>query len=667
MNCVTDSNSAEQRSQTADLVAQTREDLSWTDSPDIDQNGTSIRSSGLGTESGLIDPHLACADAVECSAWPRYFSKLRESFALDPHASLHEQHMRVQSTTQTPVLQAFELRRLREAIDGFPPQDVAHFLILACIDYAGDSFFYFNRAKMLCDMDDFYENSTSKHRSDPSFLCLAHATFALGSHWIQRARPRGSEEAISSAVPDRGNPGQLFYDHARSLVPDVIDTPNLRSVQAIFILGTYLLPVNANSSSHIYLGLALRKATALDLHKEADLYGTDEDDRETRRRIWWSIYALERCSTVKLNRPRSISAETITTALPKPHQSLDHAQKFDNVEYQRANAQLMLILDQVAICADRIPSKVKFDEFDARLKDWKKSLPWYLSITNIDPDSLSYRARFHLCLNYYFTYITMGKASMVTSVRVCVRHETGQDVRSSSVKGHVETLQNSCIEAASRMLHMFEVLHQSDSLEQFSFTDFQGCSIATVILLLASIIHHRSTSYERIVSFGLDCLRGMAQDNKAARLGVSFVEGLQKIAIEARSKRRQSEAAHSSATHYDELHRLRYYKWLDWVSNKQHDDSTPERLLAEGPTHSVPDRASWLPLDDPPMSGLSNTQQQYDFSETTPSEVPQSQGNRGNDSYTMDLGTSSASHEDEHAFLIGLTGMGIFGFPEPNG
>jgi hypothetical protein len=59
-------------------------------------------------------------------------------------------------------------------------------------------------------------------------------------------------------------------------------------------MGVYLLPASAIGSSYVYLGLALRKALALDLHLASDDTTLSEEEQEIRRRIWWSIFSLER-------------------------------------------------------------------------------------------------------------------------------------------------------------------------------------------------------------------------------------------------------------------------------------------------------------------------------------------------------------------------------------
>lgn len=86
----------------------------------------------------------------------------------------------------------------------------------------------------------------------------------------------------------------IFHNQLRDLVPDLIEQSTLRSIQVIFLIGVYLMPLSPVGSSYIYMGLALRKALAFDLHQNTDDAVLDEKEVEIRRRLWWSIYSLER-------------------------------------------------------------------------------------------------------------------------------------------------------------------------------------------------------------------------------------------------------------------------------------------------------------------------------------------------------------------------------------
>jgi hypothetical protein len=113
----------------------------------------------------------------------------------------------------------------------------------------------------------------------------------LGSQWATLVRPEGTTSAPS---PEDGDPGRIFYQQARNLIPDIIELNSIRTVQATFVIGVYLLPASAISSSYVYLGLALRKALALDLHQESEETSISETDKELHRRMWWTVYSLER-------------------------------------------------------------------------------------------------------------------------------------------------------------------------------------------------------------------------------------------------------------------------------------------------------------------------------------------------------------------------------------
>lgn len=186
------------------------------------------------------------------------------------------------------------MARLQVAIGAFPPRQIADFLVSVFVKHATDLFFYFDQDQMLTELDQFYKNENCPLRSDLSFVCLALATFALGSQWTTLERP---EESVVSLNREDDDLGRVFYTHAKTLIPDVIDRSCLRSIQAPFLLGVYLMPANAIGSSYIYIGLALRKAIAFDLHLESIDESIDPTEIEIRRRLWWSIYSLERWPT----------------------------------------------------------------------------------------------------------------------------------------------------------------------------------------------------------------------------------------------------------------------------------------------------------------------------------------------------------------------------------
>lgn len=238
-------------------------------------------------------PTIVADSPAEPFMWPRFLAKLRETFSLDT-ATAAELQPSVSVRISKPKLSPESAQRLREAACAFPPQAIARFLVSVCNEYGTDSFHYFDTAQFSAEVDEFYTNPQSLSRLDSAFICLAHAVFALGSQWATLVKPEGPSPMGFLQDTD---PGHIFYRQARSLIPDVIEITSLRTVQATFVIGVYLLPASAISSSYVYLGLALRKAMALDLHLESEDSNINAAERELRRRLWWAVYSLERYAT----------------------------------------------------------------------------------------------------------------------------------------------------------------------------------------------------------------------------------------------------------------------------------------------------------------------------------------------------------------------------------
>jgi hypothetical protein len=133
------------------------------------------------------------------------------------------------------------------------------------------------------------------------------------------------------------------------------------------------------------------------------------------------------------------------------------------------------------------------------------------------------------------------------------------------------------------MLHLFEGLTSTENLTRFSFTDFQGCSIATVILLLGGIIDGQEGDCNAKASFGLECLRHMTGGNTTALMGVRFVEALQSIANEAAAKlAAQRNAQDSTFKHSSTSAPADYAQWTEWLT-KATDHEAEQGLIPSQP------------------------------------------------------------------------------------
>ncbi|RKL14513.1 hypothetical protein BFJ68_g6476 [Fusarium oxysporum] len=586
-----------------------------------------------------VDTELTDADQTEGILWPRFLTRLREAFSLDPISGPEEQDMvNLQANITRPNNPSLaEQARLKKIVDSFPPRSIAEFLVHVCIRRGTDVFFYFDQAQLIHEIEQFYTNQTCPLRFDPSFICLALTIFALGSHWTPLERPGHSRI-------DEHDPGRLFFEQAKVLVPDIIELPGLRSIQVCLILGVYLMPQNAVGSSYVYTGMALRKALAFDLHQDSDDQAMDAREREVRRRLWWSIYSLERCSTIKLNRPRSVAPDIITVPLPTVMPEFDDSQK-STVTNDSGRADTSSLENQ--------------------LREWKDSLPGDFDLETIPPQDSRYRAVFHIWLNYYYAWIVMGKMSLITLVRMTLRRHLGDNPEPCNIDAKAEKLSKSCAKASKKLLQLFEDLNQTGYTTRFSFTDFQGCSIATIVTLIAGILD-RDPGYERRVRFGLDFLRRMATGNPNAQVGVRFVEALRSISNEAWSK--LSRSRQPPANVIDEgLQSSAYNEWAEWLSNQEqsqnfnNNEAIGEGALGADQNTQVPpgaDAEFWSTGPEV-LEWSSRTDAVL---EPLMSRLPVPQLQAGEQLDPFETYRLSTTYNDDQPFLMGLTGFDVLDF-----
>ncbi|KAK7456099.1 hypothetical protein CaCOL14_004141 [Colletotrichum acutatum] len=611
------------------------------------------------------------SDAPENFMWPRFLSRLRNAFYLEPNSSPAEREiarLEARSSRTTASHQSAEAIRLQAATESLPPRSVAIFLSKLCIQHGTDCFFYFDQPSFLAEVEEFYNDLSSPLRRDPSFLCLLLSVLALGAHWSPRARP----STLSGSLPiPAEDPGQVFCSHARVLMADTMDKVSMYSVKAAFVLGIYLMPSSAVGASYLYMGLALRKAIALGLHHESEEPDIDSHERETRRRLWWAVFSLERTLTIKLNRPRSISQDVITAHLPQ-RRATDALQSFDNLDQQVANARFVKIIDTLIEPATwSSNSQPPLQDFEVSLKIWKRSLPPNLRLPNVEPRSPYYRAVFHLYLNYYFAWIAIGKTSVVTKIRSHLQSAASGIPEPQTTEDDDMTRQfRSCGIAAKKMLNILEDASQSGNMAPSSFTDFQGCSIATIIVILTGILE-RDSAYEARVAFGLRCLRRMADLHMAGRMAVRFVEALMSIAEEARAKVRSFGSTQFDANVNQEA--SEYLLWTDWLnrntetsgtgrnrSNATRQSSRAHSEAAQAAAGASPmweEAAALLQLRNPSTPNQTLVVEDVALPTSAP-ELPEEA--------PFDLGLDAdfppATFAENHMQLMGLTGMDMLDF-----
>ena len=164
---------------------------------------------------------------------------------------------------------------------------------------------YFNRfhAKPFYILDESTLRQRLQLNQVPGYLI--HAIFAVAARYT--LHPKGYQSAV-----------RLSEDYAAQSRSDIdTDEPSIDAVQALMLLVTAFTAAGKGKKAYMLLTNAVGMAMALELHREMDVNArVTPVERESRRRLFWSCYLLDRFMACGSKRPSLIADKTILLKLP---------------------------------------------------------------------------------------------------------------------------------------------------------------------------------------------------------------------------------------------------------------------------------------------------------------------------------------------------------------
>ncbi|KAK9762899.1 hypothetical protein K7432_010899 [Basidiobolus ranarum] len=238
--------------------------------------------------------------------------------------------------------------------------------------------------------------------------------------------------------------GDYFANRAKSLMGQYCNDHNVSNVQALFLLALHAYGSGHGSGGWLYSGMATRMAQEIGMNR-VDEKSTDIDlsqglswtEKETRRRIWWSLYALERIISIGTGRQTVIDENDCEVALPSDDCIWETGGK-DNVSIMDNQYQpdpgasspgglaylvtLTTIMGRVYQFQNRLklsrgsPSSLhaEFAILDAALVSWNISLPSRFQYEPGDPIPSGINGRFAVWIRllYYAALITLHRSNI---------------------------------------------------------------------------------------------------------------------------------------------------------------------------------------------------------------------------------------------------------------
>lgn len=177
---------------------------------------------------------------------------------------------------------------------------MADFLVQIFFKYAQTNNFYVEEDWLLEKLGICYNDPESLSSDDAGAVCSILMVLAVGTQFahLESSTPVNSLPSGSATNQDHhfseDEVGLTFYQFASKLLPDLIATASVRSVQACLLIGTYLLPLDTSGLCYTYFGLALKLAVQNGMHRRYHGEGLSPRMIEVRNRVFWTAYTIEK-------------------------------------------------------------------------------------------------------------------------------------------------------------------------------------------------------------------------------------------------------------------------------------------------------------------------------------------------------------------------------------
>lgn len=124
------------------------------------------------------------------------------------------------------------------------------------------------------------------------------------------AATRRVSESYNATTPRK------LFQTALQLKPPITELRSVQTIQALMLLIMYNLRSPSSANIWYMVGLAMRTAIDLGLHRESSYRNMKPDESQRKRRLFWSVYLMDRSIARLLGRPFNIAEHDIDLALP---------------------------------------------------------------------------------------------------------------------------------------------------------------------------------------------------------------------------------------------------------------------------------------------------------------------------------------------------------------
>lgn len=319
--------------------------------------------------------------------------------------------------------------------------------------------------------------------------------------------------SVNQWIDYDGPPGFDYFTRVLQLLPDLHEQGSVLFVETLALVGFFMQNLNRRDAASLYIGSALRMAITLGLHQEPTSSSLDQYAKEHRRRVWWSVYSLDRIHCVKSGNPITIHDDDIGVELPS---RLPSEPEFCPAVVLRHYTKLSQINGQIMTSIYRRKPKsgpslmVAVQSIILALSQWQQELPDEL---RFEPIKLSTSRESVSTLLYYSQCIHMTARPLLFHV-VQARLRGGlADKETDWRKGLTKTTINvieMCVFAAKDTINMMTIAAQKNLVATYGYMDSDYAFSAAIVLVMVCVAFPTNEQNNQSMNAALELLRGIS-------------------------------------------------------------------------------------------------------------------------------------------------------------
>ncbi|OLN95765.1 Proline utilization trans-activator 2, partial [Colletotrichum chlorophyti] len=357
-----------------------------------------------------------------------------------------------------------------------PSIDYAIFLINAVKFHCGQMFHLFEEDEFMNNLQNFYSKSSNDRIEENSlwyihFLVILAFGKSLTQKKVQGKRPSGAE----------------FFVRALQLLPDVtvLCKEPILSTEILSSMAWYYQALDFRHASHNFIGQAKSVAMNHGMHTDMPVVELGPGLVQRCRKIWWTVYVLDRQMTSLMGLPQSVLDEGVYCQLPSYPGSIHRTAALGmQIKFARIIAEISSTVYGGNGRFNKkfvLSTKAVLQSIVAVADELRTSFPLHADERF---DGIS-RLSAHLHLSYYQCIILTTRPLLLCCLMK--RFDSPIEADSLIVSPKVRNPLQMCAESSIQILNIL------DRLRAQGLLDLDSLFVSTVALLVAGGVDSRLT------------------------------------------------------------------------------------------------------------------------------------------------------------------------------